>query len=57
MQNSDRLILNLKNLNEFVTYQRFKIECLQSAAQMDGSPRSQGCLLLCTNKHPAQKLS
>ena len=31
---SHRLILNLKNLNEFVTYQHFKMESLQSAAQL-----------------------
>ena len=31
---SFRLILNLKNLNEFVTYQHFKMESLQSAAQL-----------------------
>ena len=31
---SHRLILNLKNLNEFVTYQHFKMESLQSAAKL-----------------------
>ena len=29
-----RLILNLKNLNQFVTYQHFKMESLQSAVQL-----------------------
>ena len=31
---SHRLILNLKNLNQFVTYQHFKMESLQSAVQL-----------------------
>ena len=31
---SHRLILNLKNLNQFVTYQHFKMEYLQSAVQL-----------------------
>ena len=31
---SHRLILNIKNLNQFVTYQHFKIESLQSAVQL-----------------------
>ena len=31
---SHRLILSLKNLNQFVTYQYFKMESLQSAAQL-----------------------
>lgn len=31
---SPRLIVNLTNLNQFVTYQQFKIESLQSAVQL-----------------------
>ena len=31
---SHTLILNLKNLNQFVTYQHFKMESLQSAVQL-----------------------